>query len=129
MIGIIEDKQIRGFSGELCHKRTRPCFRGQIDANDPVMLNLGDGINVCTLKMGTQELAERRRRWRVLDRCGSQVQTSGFWKTRDQQTMGLPRCSNLQHDCERSRLMDFLNPASREYRGDFSKDGCDILAG
>jgi hypothetical protein len=53
-VGIIEDEQIRGFSGELRHERTGPCSCGQIDPNDPndpVVLNLCNGLDVCAPEM------------------------------------------------------------------------------
>jgi len=51
-VAIIENEQIRGFSGELCDEGTRPGFCGQIDPNDPIIPNLGNGIDVCALEMG-----------------------------------------------------------------------------
>jgi hypothetical protein len=126
---LIEQEEIRGFSCQLCDQRAGIFLRAQGKLNDPVSVNLFDSFDARALQMGPEKLTEGWRRRRILNGFRGEVETGGFRVAGDEEPVRPSRRADFQQNGAGRRLMDLLNPAFGQGRGQFTHHLSDFYCG
>lgn len=107
----IEKEEIGVATEQFRDQRHRSASTCQIKTDDSVAGDVMQAIDARALNPSPEELAERRRAWRIGKCALHEVHAGGAVVHGTEQPARMARNTNVEQEAVRQRLGDFLDPA------------------